>query len=437
MQAKETTIILNGGTVDRGDSSFGPAVMKAAPEFEASGAIQSVLNRFLSWLEDYGETSFDHQSYFAGPIGGKAKSLYYSRPYLGIAAVAPMIFSEAFLPSARKLFWQKQRFPIADAHYAMGFALLSQQISGDTRYYERAVHFLEVLEKTRCPGYRHHCWGYPFDWVTRTGVMSANTPLITSTPYAYEAFAQVYRIDGEGKWLEVMSSAAEHAATEIPDRELAPNKTTAGYNPSDLEGGVVNASAYRAFLLTHAGLQFDRDDYLMLAEGNLNFVLDAQQANGSWPYAIDGVREFVDHFHTCFVLKALAKIESLTGHAGCRRAIERGVEYYVNHLFDEDGLPKPFSRAPRLTVYRQELYDYAECINLAVLLRGRYPELDGRLVTALRDLLEHWQKKDGSFRSRRLHFGWDNVPMHRWAQAQLFRSLCSYQHAVNKPEKIQ
>jgi hypothetical protein len=23
-----------------------------------------------------------------------------------------------------------------------------------------------------------------------------------------------------------------------------------------------------------------------------------------------------------------------------------------------------------------------------------------------------------------LLLGWDNVPMHRWAQAQLFRSLC-------------
>ena len=44
-------------------------------------------------------------------------------------------------------------------------------------------------------------------------------------------------------------------------------------------------------------------------------------------------------------------------------------------LFDEQGLPKPFSRAPRLTVYRRELYDYAECLNLTTLLQGRFPEL--------------------------------------------------------------
>ena len=87
---------------------------------------------------------------------------------------------------------------------------------------------------------------------------------------------------------------------------------------------------------------------------------------------MDGERDFVDHFHTCFVLKALAKIDHLTGSPRCRNAIERGVGYYVKNLIDSQGLPKPFSRAPRLTVYRQELYDYAECLNLAVLLHGRF-----------------------------------------------------------------
>ena len=29
---------------------------------------------------------------------------------------------------------------------------------------------------------------------------------------------------------------------------------------------------------------------------------------------MDGVRDFIDHYHTCFVMKALAKIHALTGH---------------------------------------------------------------------------------------------------------------------------
>ena len=220
--------------------------------------VQSAVVRFIAWLDRYGETSFDHQSYFAGPIGGRAKQLYYRKKFLGTLAVAPMILSEAFLPAGRKLFSRKQRFPIADAHYAMGFAMLARQ-TGESIHYDRAVRFLEVLEETRCPGYRHYCWGYPFDWVTRTGVMAAGTPLITTTPYVYEAFSYVHQIDGNRRWLDVMQSAAEHAATDIQDKALSTRSATAGYNPGDTQGGVVNASAYRAYLLTSAGRQFSRD----------------------------------------------------------------------------------------------------------------------------------------------------------------------------------
>jgi hypothetical protein len=416
----------------------------AAPDAEHAGvrcaggscplqrdAVAAAATRFVRWLDAYGETSWDHQSFFAGPIGGRAKALYYRNRALGTLAVAPMILCEAVLPQARRLFPPRQRFPIADAHYAMGFALLAET-TGEDEHYRRAVHFLEVLEQTRCPGYRHAGWGYPFDWVTRTGVMAAGTPLITTTPYVYEAFAAVHRLDGDGRWLSMMRSAAEHAATEVPDREIAPGVASAGYNPHDREGGVINASAYRAFLLTSAARQFNRDDWHAISQRNLAFVLGAQQPDGAWFYAADGVRDFVDHFHTCFVLKALAKIDRLTGDERCRRAIENGVAYYVGHLFDDAGLPKPFARAPRLTVYRQELYDYAECINLATLLRGRFPELDARLGTTLQDLLAHWQKPDGSFRARRLLFGWDEVPMHRWAQSQAFRALAALLLALQR-----
>src|SRR5208283_1232845 len=166
------------------------------------------------------------------------------------------------------------------------------------------------------------------------------------------------------------------------------------------------------------------DGQQRVAERNLNFVLESQNADGSWNYASDGKRDFVDHFHTCFVLKALAKIEALTGHAQCTKAIERGISYYTRNLFDKQGTPRPFSRAPRLTVYRRELYDYAECINLAILLPGRFPRLDDLLAGVLDQILTLWQKPDGSFRSRQLHLGWDNTAMHRWASSQLFRSLC-------------
>ena len=267
--------------------------------------------------------------------------------------------------------------------------------------------------------------GYPFDWETIYGTIKKGTPLITTLPYVYEAFRQVYELDVDEQRRKVMLSIAQHALLDYRDIETSPRAASSTYTPSpDDPARVVNASAYRAFLLTRASVDFSESRYREAADRNMNFVLEAQNADGSWYYALDTRRNFVDHFHTCFVLKALVKIEALTGESRCTDAIERGVGYYVKHLFDEQRLPRPFSRPPRLTVYRRELYDYAECLNLATLLRGRFPELDAIALTVLRDVLDRWQKPDGSFRSRQLLIGWDNVPMHRWAQAQLFRSLC-------------
>jgi len=398
--------------------------------------VGTATKRFCDWLEGFGELSYDHQSFFASKVGRGAKALYYRQPLLGTAAVAPMIFFEAFVPSMRTLFWKPQRFPIADAHYAMGFAFLASTYESD-EYYRRAVHFLEVLQETRCPGYKDYGWGYPFDWETRNGPMFANTPLITTLPYAYEAFSQVYALDSDPKWLAVMRSIAEHGFKDYRDMETAPGASSCGYTPAaDDPCGVINASAYRAFLLTKAGLELSEQRYLDVAKKNVNFVIASQNADGSWPYAVDGARDFVDHFHTCFVMKALSKIEKLTGSVECKNAISRGVAYYLKNLFDAKRLPIPFSKAPRFTVYRRELYDYAECINLGVLLNGRFQELDETVSTVVKDVVERWQKKDGSFRARELKAGWDNVPMHRWAQSQLFRSF-SFLLSQNEDESKQ
>lgn len=395
-----------------------------APSPALTGKVAETLANFVRWLERYGEVSWDHQSFFAGPVGRRAKALYYRHKLAGTAAVAPMIFCEAFLPAARRLFHQPIRLPIADAHYAMGFAFL-YETAGNAADLQKTAHFLDVLDKTRCPGCQEYCWGYPFDWITRTGVIAAGTPLITTTPYVFEAYLQAYQLQPNAGWKNVLASITRHVATDIKDFKTSERGSTCSYTPHD-QGKIVNASAYRAFTLTTAARLFDNEDYARVARRNLAFVLETQKPDGSWPYAVDGVRDFVDHFHTCFVMKALAKIYLQTGDKDCLNALARGLDYYLKNLFSENGMPRPFAKAPRLTVYQCELYDCAECINLCLLLRKAFPELQKTLATVVGGIITHWVKPDGSFRSRRLMFGWDNVPMHRWAQSQMFRSLAFF-----------
>jgi len=399
------------------------ATTAAAATIANAEKLQAAILKFLEWLDQYGELSYDFQSFYASRFGQGAKALYYRQPLLGSVAVSPMILCEAFFPSARRLFWKPQRFPIADAHYAMGFLYLARHLK-QQQYYERALEFLGILEQTRCRNYEHYCWGYPYNWTTLRGTIKEGTPLITTVPYVYEAFKLAFQTDRNEKWLQIMHSIAEHAFQDYKDIDTSPSASTCSYTPDPRDSVcVVNANAYRAFLLSSAAVDFGEDKYRQVAQRNLAFVLEAQNKDGSWYYAMDGDRAFIDHFHTCFVLKALAKIELLTGDAACTDAVSCGIGYYLRNLFDERGVPKPFSRPPRLIVYRRELYDYAECINLGTLLKGRFAEFDRILSIVVNQVLTAWQKTDGSFRSRKLVLGWDEVPMHRWSQSQMFRSL--------------
>ncbi len=126
----------------------------------------------------------------------------------------------------------------------MGFAFL-YEATGQTTYRDRAVHFLSALEASRCTGFEDYCWGYPFDWVTRNGTIRTQTPLITTTPYCYEAFVQMNQLEPRAEWLRVIASIARHAASDIKDFPVSPRASSCSYTPFDT-GGVINAAAYRA-----------------------------------------------------------------------------------------------------------------------------------------------------------------------------------------------
>src|SRR4029079_6248756 len=120
--------------------------------------------------------------------------------------------------------------------------------TGDSSQLENAVHFLTELKKSRCRDFKEYCWGYPFNWVTRNGVIGAQTPLITTTPYVYEAFLQVCEIlesassvrpltsyrcptDLRAEYKQILRSIARHAATDIKDFRTSESASSCSYTP--------------------------------------------------------------------------------------------------------------------------------------------------------------------------------------------------------------
>ena len=135
------------------------------------------------WQEEYGSTSWDQYDFWANRVGRRAKAYYYRRPRLGLPLVAPFVLVDALVPKSRQLVWHRQRFPIADAHYAMGFLALARVLDKQDQV-RRALPYLEALIDQRCPEEEDFCWGYPFDWETCFGTFREGTPRSRPRPTA-------------------------------------------------------------------------------------------------------------------------------------------------------------------------------------------------------------------------------------------------------------
>lgn len=391
------------------------------PDLEID-ALQTGINAFVGWLDATGYSSFDPYDIWGTQYGLAARRLYYRKPLLGLSLIAPLLFIEICCPSLRRLFVKRDRFATADAQLLLAFLNL-HRITGRSDYLAKARRLGDEVLGNSIPGYSGYCWGYPFDWQNQRGMWARNTPFITCTPYCYEAFAGLFDITGEVRYRKIAESIATFIFADLKDTETGPGAAAASYSPND-NSQVINATAYRAWVLFDAIERFGRSDWKDKAERNLKYILQSQRPDGSWLYSTDDHGNYIDHFHTCFVLKKLWKINRLLDLDEVRESIRRGYAFNRRELFFPNGLPRMYALRPRTGIVRHEMYDFAEAITLGALLRDDIPEAFEQAHALASVLCSRYQLNDGHFVTRVYSGGWRHTfPFIRWPQAQLFYAL--------------
>jgi len=352
---------------------------------DKSGTLQSI-EKFIDWLKTNTYFSYDQYDFWSTRYGITAKRIYYKNKFIGIPFVAVIFLAEIFYPKSRKAFVTKKRFPIADAHFILGFLNL-YEVTLKKEYLEEAQKIASELLKSSVPGFSGYCWGYPFDWMTTRGLWTSGVPLITTTGYCFEAFLKLYDITNDQKYFDIAQS-----------------------------------------IFVEGAKRFDNLEALKKANLNINFILKNQNKDGSWKYAINDDRDnFVDHFHTCFVLKNLYKANLILKDDRVSQAITKGFYFYKKYLFDESGSPIPFAKLSRLNIVKRELYDYAEGISLCLLMRSSYPDAKQLADHMISEVIHSYQNKNGSFFTNINVFNIRNkIPYLRWPQSQLFFALTNY-----------
>ena len=394
--------------------------------------IEISLKKFENWFNNYGDKSYDRMDFWSSNIGIIGKKIFYKNKLLGAPFAILGLLLENFFPRIQNKFSNKHREVIGDAHFAMSYLNLFQ-IHKDYNQLKRAEHFLMCMKEYSTKGYSGYCWGYNFGWQIPSGFWKPRIPIITTTPYAFWAFKKHYEITNSSESRKIALSIAKFAYEDLKEKKMPNGTYCSSYSPISKDI-VINANSYRAAVLLEA-YKINKDErYRYAAIRNIDFILSYQGEKGEWYYeAKPPKNNFIDNFHTCFVLRNLFQCYLINKDERILNAVKKGYQYYRDHLFFNNGRPKHFSKAKYAKLRKYEMYDYAEGIKLGILLKDFIPGAYEKSKDLAKDLVENFQTKNGYFLTRVTSLGTKhNVPYLRWPQSQLFYSLTSLLKVIKK-----
>lgn len=304
--------------------------------------------------------------------------------------------------------------------FASGY-LLNYQRTHNKKYLERAKFFLDWLTENLSKGYSGICWGYNFDWQSRAFLLPKGTPTVVNTSFIGRAFLDAYEVFGSEEYLKIARRACDFILRDLNRLE---DKTTIcfSYSPRD-NYFVNNATALASSLLGRVYAKTREGELAETAGKAINYVINHQREDGSWYYGEDktALEVGIDNFHTGFILESLKIYAQTTGDRDCLGAVEKGLTFYQNSFFLDDGAPKYFHNR----VYPLDIHCAAQAIVTLMQLKdsGADMELCRRVVSWI---AHNMQDEKGYFYYQKGNFFTNKISYMRWSQAWAFYALSIY-----------
>ena len=255
-------------------------------------------------------------------------------------------------------------------------------------------------------------WGYHFDVQTRFFFYRAGTPNAIATSFAGHALLDGAELLRDERY----AAAAGDVARFLRERMLADADTPYfRYLPTEPEL-VHNANLLACSVAARTSIVRGEpvEDSVTAA---VRTSLDAQRGDGSWPYAEGSAGDWVDNFHTGYVLEALGLFDQVEDRV--RPALERGFDYWEQALFADDGTPK-YTPA---SVYPIDAHNYAQAVDTWISAAGWRPDALERADGCARLLVTRMLNPSGYVDFQQGRLIRNRVPFVRWTTAPTFSAL--------------
>lgn len=205
---------------------------------------------------------------------------------------------------------------------------------------KQIIDITNLLLSLRSKGYSGSAWGYNFDWqARRLFLFEKHTPTVVATCFCVEALLESYKITKNEAVLNETLSAAEFVLNDL-SRTPHGNGIIFSYSIKDGNNTVINASLLGAKILSYSYKYTKNEEHAKMAKLAITAACELQEEDGSWIYGLLPVQSWKDSFHTGFNLDAIETYQQNTNDTSFQSYIKKGVDYYLEHFFEANGMPK-------------------------------------------------------------------------------------------------
>jgi hypothetical protein len=299
---------------------------------------------------------------------------------------------------------------------AWGF-LNMYKVTGDPGYKEKALHWLDWLDRNKAPGYVYHSWANDFDHASRSGRQPKGEPDIVWTGLIGQAYLDAYEMFGEPRHLDIIKSITNWIL-ELP-RQRADTGICLSYLPG-VPLSIHNSNMVGAAFLARAGKLTGHMSALDVAQEAMLYSCSKQHADGAWYYGEEPNKHWIDNFHTGYNLDSLKCYVHYVDDNRFDENLRRGLKYFTGTFFEDTGRPK---------YYHNRTYPIdSQCFSQGIDTLTYFSDYDrDSLDLACRVAkwtIANMQDKDGHFYYRQYPLGIKaKAPMLHWAQATTYKAL--------------
>lgn len=287
----------------------------------------------------------------------------------------------------------------------------------DNRYLIKADNMYKLLKSIKIDLKNGSGWGLNFPYTTRFVDASVDTPNLYNTINCIISLLNYYEISSQNHVYDLINAGIDFIIQDLGIIFGENNESWIRYYPEQSHPIFnVNALSVSAFCRVNSVFKEEIVSSSLISMIIKNLI-DNQNKNGSWYYALSDKGKWVDGFHNGFILESLAHIYHLEKNKyDIYDTLIKGIKYFQEELFTKNSFPKyfPSKKYPvESQTCAQAIQTLANCSYYLNLDNQKILDqvIQNVLLTLYHQKGYFFYKKGKLLKNKQVYFRWSQTPI--------------------------